>query len=145
MKPLLLFLLLLGKAWALQLEVPMAELFGRSTLVVVAEVTSHECRWAPGPEGRIESEYWLATASTLRGSVGDTLSLHIDGGTVGDIATWTEHEPRLFEDRRYLLFLTTDQSGRWRVLGGERGAIELKSDLSPNAPALSDIITEISP
>jgi hypothetical protein len=127
-------------ALAIQPPLNVTDLERLSDRIVVATVTSSECRWAAGPIGGIETIVWISPSAHLKGQATDSLHLVIEGGQLGYHQTWVEDEARLTEDRRYLLFLRKNQSGDWRVIGGPQGAIELRSHRAPEAPLLKAIL-----
>jgi hypothetical protein len=126
-------------ALALQPRLNVTELSQLSDRVVVAYVTSAEVRWSAGPEGGLETLVWLSPQHHLKGEPTDTLQVLVMGGELNYHQTWVEDEPKLIEDRRYLLFLRKNRAGNWRVLGGPQGAITLHSEQNPTAPYLKDI------
>lgn len=132
--------LCLSAALAVQQSFSVQDLFERSHLVVEAEVSSSEARFVQGAEGRIETQVWLTPLTAVSGNVPSDLTMTLDQGDIDGLWTRTEHEPMLAEDHRYLLFLIPDEEGGWDVLGGERGAWELRSVASPNAPSLTDVL-----
>jgi hypothetical protein len=97
-----------------------------------AEVTSQECEWLPGPEGRIGTRTWLAV-QPVRGLVGDTVEVVSDGGRIGEVVMWVEDEPELRLDHRYLLLLQRDGNA-WRVVSGAQGAWPLAHGVAPRIP-----------
>jgi hypothetical protein len=94
------------------------ELRERADLVVIAEVTSSEVRWAEGRRGGLETVVWLATTA------GETLEIVLPGGEKDGHYTRVEDVPRLLPDRSYLLHLIATPQG-WQVLGGEQGAVRV--------------------
>jgi hypothetical protein len=136
------FFLLTYSAFALQPRLNVTELERLSDRIVIAIVSSSECRWAAGATGGIETIVWLSPQRHLKGEPTDSLSLLIEGGQLGYHQTWVEDEVQLGEDHRYLLFLRQNQAGYWRVLGGGQGAIELYSEHTPGAPHLDEIFAD---
>lgn len=117
-------------AAAMQMDWDRSELCGRAAWVGVAEVSSMETRWVPGPEGAIERQVWLTVQYDLEGNLDqDTLSLTLRGGELDGLQHWVEHQPALRLDQPYLIMIEPDSEGGWQLLGGDRGAIAL--DLGP--------------
>jgi hypothetical protein len=123
-------------AEAAQIEMPMAELWGRAEAVVEARISRVDPFW--DESGGISSEACLSEVVALRGQAPMAACVHLESGQIGEHQTVAEDEPRLLEDRRYLLFLVRDDQGRLRILGGERGAWVVRSERSPRAPSLDE-------
>jgi hypothetical protein len=115
---------LVSSAFAAQIDWTRPQLCGLSTVVVVAEVTSTETRWAPGPDGGIETIVWFATREAVKGVAPEPLVLTLPGGRLGEIGHWVEDQPALTVDATYLLLLA-DTSEGLKILGGERGAVPI--------------------
>lgn len=112
---------------AAQIAWTRPQLCGLASVVVVAEVTSTETRWAPGPEGGIETIVWLAARESVKGVTPEPLALTLQGGRLGEVALWVEDQPALALDHTYLFLLAASPAGLV-VLGGERGAVPLATD-----------------
>ena len=112
---------------AAQIAWTRPQLCGLSSVVVVAEVTSTETRWAPGPDGGIETIVWLSPREAVKGIVPAPLALVLQGGSVDGIVLWVEDQPALALDHTYLLLLSESDAGLV-VVGGERGAVPLATD-----------------
>ena len=112
---------------AAQIAWTRPQLCGLSSVVVVAEVTSTETRWAPGPDGGIETIVWLAPREAVKGVVPEPLALVLLGGSLDGIGLWVEDQPALALDHTYLLLLSESDDGLV-VLGGERGAVPIAVD-----------------
>jgi len=146
-------LLASGAAWASQMNVSRTELCGVSDLVVVAEVTSGETRWATGPAGSIERVRWLHVHDLVRGSTGDTIEVILPGGTIGATGQWVEDVPELLGNTTYLLFLdaiesTTSSPGKasdssFHVVGGEQGAIRVARRAGERGEPLADVLASV--
>ncbi len=127
-------------AGALQIEMTPQQRFETSTLVVHAEVTSSEVNWDPSVVGGIATTVWLAPIETLRGQAPDAIEVLLPGGRIDGIVSQVDDAASLVEDRRYLLFLVSDDAGRWHVIGGRDGAVRVQTPgLSPG-PALDDVL-----
>lgn len=114
-------------AHASQIAWTRPQLCGMSSVVVVAEVTSTETRWAPGPDGGIETVVWLSPRESIKGLTPEPLALTLQGGRVGEVALWVEDQPALTLDHTYLFLLAESPAGLV-VIGGERGAVPLALD-----------------
>lgn len=113
-------------ASALQVSLSPRDLFEAADLVVVAETTSVETRWAAGADGHIERVAFLAPLHWYKNTAQTpTVEILLPGGTIGEFGTWVEDVPNLSTDQPYLLFLRQSEGGHWRVFGGEQGAIPL--------------------
>jgi len=116
---------LAAPAGAVQERLTAADRAARAELIVDAEVTSQNARWAATRDGDLETVVTLAVEQVVRGEAGELLELVLDGGRLGDHGTWVPDEPVLLDDIRYRLYLVRDGGGRWRVLGGPAGAVPL--------------------
>ncbi len=112
-------------ARAMQEDLTADQLAARAERIVRAEVTSLETRWAGTEAGDLETVAWVSVEQTLKGEQAHTLAVVLAGGRHGDLGAWVPDEPTLLADRRYELSLVRDDLGRWRVLGGPRGAVPL--------------------
>ena len=97
----------------------------RADLIVVAEPTSMECRYALDQDWALETEVWLAPLATLKGSMPAELSLVLPGGTVGALGVTVEDVPELHLDQPVVLLLAQTPQG-WVVVGAELGAIPVR-------------------
>lgn len=120
-------------SWALSTTTDPVALCKLADAVVVAEVTSGETEWAPGPRGDLRTRAWAAVTEVLRGSPGDTVEVLSWGGRLDGLVQTVEDQPRLEEDHRYVLLLSRDGDA-WRVTGGEHGAWPLAHGAPPTVP-----------
>lgn len=134
-------------AEAAQLRLTRAELCTVSDLVLVAEVTSGETRWADGTAGGIERIRWVAVRHLVSGGTrpsqaSNTVEVVLPGGTIGELTQWVEDVPELLGNSTYLLFLA-ETDGELRVVGGEQGAVRIAERTGqkgePLARALSSV------
>lgn len=129
-------LFVVAAAFALTTTTDPADLCPLADAVVVAEATSAETEWAPGPRGDLRTRTWLAVSEVLRGSPGDTVELLAPGGTLQGLVQTVEDAARLQLDHRYVLLLTrTDEA--WRVTGGAAGVFPLPHGVA--APTLAEV------
>ncbi len=104
------------------MEIEAVDWRAHADLILVAEVTSAEVRWAEGPRGGLETIVWLAPREIRQGEPGrSALQLVLGGGEMDGHFTRVEGVPELETDRAYLLHLVSTPSG-WQIIGGERGA-----------------------
>ena len=132
---------LLAMAHAVEPQVSLGQKMRAAELVVVAEVTSTEPRWAEGPRGGIETVVWLAVETTLAGEPEHSLEVVVPGGRIGQHATGSSAAAELAVDGRYLVLLSRDDAGLWRVFAPS-AAIRLQSETAPRAPTLADLAPE---
>jgi len=123
-------------AWALTSSADPAALCALADAVVVAEVTSTETEWAPGPRGDLRTRSWGAVSAVLMGTPPSTVEILSLGGTLQGLVQHVEHEPTLRVDHRYVLLLSRDGDA-WRVTGGEAGLVPLAHGAP--APKLSEV------
>jgi len=131
-----------GAAWAAQHQVSRAELCEVSDLVVVAEVTSGETRWATGAAGAIERVRWLHVHDLVRGAAGETVEVLLPGGTIGATGQWVEDVPELLGNTTYLLFLDA-VGASFQVIGGDQGAIRVARRPGERGEPLADVLASV--
>ncbi len=131
-----------GAAWAAQMRVNREQLCGVSDLVVLAEVTSGETRWATGPAGAIERVRWLHVHDLVRGATGDTIEVILPGGTIGGTGHWVEDVPELLGNTTYLLFLDAVGEG-FQVIGGDQGAIRVARRPGERGEPVADVLASV--
>jgi hypothetical protein len=116
----------------MQIALPPEELYARAELIVDAEPTSSEVRWAAGDDGDLETEVWLAPLQRVKGTVDGPLSIVLPGGSRDGWRVAVEDVPTLPVDRPVRLFLIRSGSG-WAVLGGEQGVLRLDDRPPPTS------------
>jgi hypothetical protein len=116
-------------ASALMREVPLHDLVGGSAAIVRAEVTGVESHWT-ADHTTIVSDVTLRVAESWAGGLapGSRLALEVEGGEVGDIGIFVEHQPRFHAGERVVLFLRSDPSARLRVNALEQGKFSVVDD-----------------
>ena len=120
----------LGAMWiavsasAMQMDVTPAQLCSISTAVVVGEVTDIETRWVEGEQGAIERLAAVSVQQTPYGSLDQDIVVTLPGGTLNGLVHWVEDVPKLQVDTAYMMTLE-QRDGRWMVIGGEAGAVQL--------------------
>jgi hypothetical protein len=124
------------------MDVTRAELCGVSDLVVLAEVTSGETRWASGPAGAIERVRWLHVHDLVRGDAGDTIEVILPGGRIGGTGHWVEDVPELLGNTTYLLFLEATANG-YEVVGGEGGATRIARRPGERGEPIADALASV--
>jgi hypothetical protein len=110
-------------AEAFRLAVPLSELCGLSTLVVVGEVTTLSSQWSSQAQGSLETMADVSVVQVLRGGPRSDVVITSPGGEMGDLVQTVEEAARLRVDVRYLLLLTARPHGSFVVTGGEAGAV----------------------
>ncbi len=118
-----------GAAHALMVEVPLDRLVAGSEAVVQARVVTVESHWT-GDRSTIGTDVLLSVEESWFGAhaAGVPLRLQVEGGEVGDVGVWVEHQPRFTAGEHVLLFLATDPSARLRVNALEQGKFRLEGD-----------------
>ena len=123
----------LGAMWiaftasAMQMDVTPAQLCSISTAVVVGEVTDIETRWVEGDHGAIERLASISVQQTPHGSLDQDIVVTLPGGTLNGLVHWVVDVPQLQVDTSYMMTLE-QRDGRWLVIGGEAGAVQLATD-----------------
>ncbi|MCB9745010.1 MAG: hypothetical protein H6741_08385 [Alphaproteobacteria bacterium] len=141
MRRLLLLLTASPAVMAFRVNIPRPALCERAELVVVAEVTGAETRWAAGPEGGIETLSDLAVIEVVKGRPPQDLRVLSPGGALGGLRYSVEDAAALRVDHRYLLLLDPVDGG-FRVVGGVDGAIPLRwGDSGPGEDRVEAIAT----
>jgi hypothetical protein len=131
-----------GAAWAAQVKVSRPQLCEVSDLVVLAEVTSGETRWATGTAGAIERVRWLHVHDLVRGSAGDTIEVILPGGTIGGTGQWVEDVPELLGNTTYLLFLDVVGTSL-QVIGGDQGAVRVARRPGERGEPIADVLASV--
>ena len=72
----------------------------------------------------------------------DDREVILPGGSIGDISQWVEDVPNLEMDRTYLIFLG-EHDGRLQIIGGDQGAIPIRSADYPAGEPLNQAITSV--
>lgn len=114
---------------AAQLPLTRAEICSISDTVIVGEVTDVETRWVEGTDGQIERLASLVHFQNAAGESTGDLTVTLAGGSMGELTHWVEDQPELKANQTYMLFLERFERG-WRVVGGERGAIAIQTQIS---------------
>jgi hypothetical protein len=127
-----------------QIELSRPELCELASVVVVAEVTSDEVRWAAAPDGGIETVVWLHTDDVVHGHLGGGLQLVLAGGAIGDVEQRVEDVPKLAIDGTYLLFLAPSPTG-FVIIGGEQGAVRVGDGNEPVEAAIASLGSACAP
>ena len=128
---------------AMQLDLTREALCEFVPSVVLAQAGEPEVLWAPGPEGAIETRVWLVGPTTIKGELFQDGELVLPGGTLGDLTHWVEDVPALQTGHTYLFFLTTDSQGDTRLVGGKRGAVQIRQSENGPGVLLDDALTSL--
>ncbi len=130
---LMLILLGTGSAGAVMVELDPATLTALSDATVIGTVRSVESRWA-ADGGTIETVVRFTVDETVAGAdPGDTVSIIVAGGTVGDVTQWVEDEPSFFPGQEAGLFLTRAPDRTYRVTGLAQGQYLLEDSAGPKS------------
>lgn len=125
---LLLGLLLLIGAGALSatsaIQLDVATLTEKSSLIVVGKVESSECKWDAAKTG-IWTHYDFTVTETLKGAHKKTREVVIRGGVVGEVGQHVAGAGSLEEGVEYVLFLWKDDDDRMRLQGMRQGAFKI--------------------
>jgi hypothetical protein len=121
----LLFLLVIGSGALVQaamVEVPLKATTTQATEIVQGEVISQSSDWNPGYQ-TILTDVVVRVDESIKGSlsVGQTITIRIEGGEVGETGIWVEHQPRFRDAEEVLLFLRYDEEGHHAVQSLEQG------------------------
>jgi hypothetical protein len=122
----LLFLLLLAAvaptSWAAMVAVPLQTTTAQATAIVQGKVISQASAW--GRDHRtILTDVVVRVDESFKGSLaaGQTITIRVEGGEVGETGIWVEHQPRFRDSENVLLFLTSEQTGVRTVQSLEQG------------------------
>ena len=107
---------------ALQLDV--ATLTDKSSLIIVGKVDSKECKWDAAKAG-IWTHYAITVSETLKGTHEKSRDVVIRGGVVGDIGQHVSGAGSLDTGAEYVLFLWEDDDKRLRLQGMRQGAFKV--------------------
>jgi hypothetical protein len=113
-------LLLATPTAALMREIPLPTLAATSDAIVSAHVVSRQSHWLASPH-IIVTDVRLHVDEAWSGALarGDEISLRVEGGIVGRIRMWSEHQPIFAVGEQVVLFLSRGES--WSVNGLEQG------------------------
>jgi hypothetical protein len=121
----LVLVLCAGAAYATSaVQLDVAALTEKSSLIVVGTVDSKECKWDAGKAG-IWTHYELTVAETLKGTHEKSREVVIRGGVVGEIGQHVSGAGSLDKGAEYVLFLWKDDDGRLRLQGMRQGAFKV--------------------
>lgn len=109
---------------AVVVRLSLAELVGEADTIVETVVRRAESRWSDDGR-RIETAVSVEVSEGLRGAgKGETLTVHVLGGKVGNIRMKVPGSPVLAEGQEVLLFLVK-QGARRQILGFNQGVFDL--------------------
>jgi hypothetical protein len=89
--------------------------------VAIGEVTGLETSWK---EDQLVTLADFSVQRLLKGPAGDSLSILLPGGQLGELRQSISEAPRLEVDHRYLLLLQPGEGG-YTVVGGPDGVLPL--------------------
>ena len=121
---LILLLLAASSSRAAMVDRSVEEVTQRAETVVLGEVTDQRSHWTD--EGWIVTDVELRVTERWKGEaeIGETLTVRLLGGEVGDRGLWVEHEPRLHAGETTVLFLS-ERAGSLRVESAEQGCLRV--------------------
>jgi hypothetical protein len=111
-----------GPVFAQQKKLALEQLTERADIVAVGTVSGLSSAWN-AERTRITTEVTIQVDQTLKGTPGGLLTLTIPGGEVGDAGELYSHVPRFQREEQVVVFAARDNSGRYRIAGGEQGKI----------------------
>jgi hypothetical protein len=119
---LLLVLVLATAAQAAMLEVPLKTTTNKAAEIVRGEVISQKSDWTLG-EQLIYTDVTIRVEESLKGGLqaGQKVTIRVEGGVVGEIRLWVEHQPRFHDEEKVLLFLREAPDGAYEVQSVEQG------------------------
>lgn len=124
--------LMLGSANAdaVLLRLSQEEMVEASSEVVRGRITSLKSEWTPDRKS-IVTQVTLRVTEGWTGKLGAgaDVVLTVDGGTIGGITVFVEHEPVFWDGEDVVLFLQPDKRGRLRVTGAEQGKLTVAGTL----------------
>jgi len=123
---LLLLLLLAASAQAAMIEVPLKTTTVQAVEIVQGEVVSQSSDWDFGYR-TIYTDVVVRVDESLKGDLqtGQTVTLRVEGGEVGEIGIRVEHQPRFLDQEKVLLFLSDGPEGKRAVQSLEQGKFTL--------------------
>jgi len=109
-------------AQAAMLEVPLKTTTNKAAQIVRGEVISQKSDWDQG-EQVIYTDVTVRVDESLKGSLqaGQTITIRVEGGVVGEMGLRVEHQPRFHDDEKVLLFLREAPEGGYQVQSVEQG------------------------
>ncbi len=109
-------------AGAAMVEVPLEVVAGRASVIVQGKVTGQRSRWTEDG-GTIVTDVTVRVSEALKGGAGagDEVTFQVEGGEVGEVGIWVEHQPRFLPDQEVLLFLRPAEGGALAVQCAEQG------------------------
>ncbi|MBZ0138011.1 MAG: hypothetical protein K8I27_16770 [Planctomycetes bacterium] len=121
----LLLLLCVGELSATSaVQLDVAALTEKSSLVVVGKVDSSECKWDAAKAG-IWTHYDLTVTETLKGAHEKSREVVIRGGVVGEVGQHVAGAGSLETGAEYVLFLWKDDDDRLRLQGMRQGVFQI--------------------
>jgi hypothetical protein len=118
-----------GSATALMVEVPFHQVAQGAEAIVQGTVIDRQSRWTEDGH-TIVTDVLIRVNEALKGdlSAGDYVTVLIEGGEVGDVGIWVEHQPRFLEREEVFVFLQRTGDGACQVQQLEQGKFTSVAD-----------------
>ena len=102
-------------------------------VIVVGRVAGLVHEWT-SDHARIQTRVTFAVDQTIKGAdAGRNITVIVPGGEVDGVGEWYSHTARFMQDEDVVLFAKKDQSGSYRVAGGEEGKLTITKDARTGA------------
>jgi hypothetical protein len=121
--------LLATQVQAVMVEVPLEQTADKAVMIVQGTVVDQVSHWTS--DGRtIVTDVTLRIADAIKGAAkaGGYVTFQVEGGEVGEIGIWVEHQPRFTVDQDVLVFLRPGDGGTLAVQHAELGRYTLFGD-----------------
>ena len=117
-------------AGAMMIKVPLGDLTKQAGSVLRGRVVSTRSAWT-ADRATIVTEVTITVNETWKGAApaGNTVTLTVPGGEVGDEGIAVEHAPVFAKDEDVVLFLEPQADGGLRVSADEQGKYTVFGDL----------------
>lgn len=124
------------------------ELVQASEVVAVGKVRQKKAAWN-STRTRIETTVTLEVSEYLKGTGGNSISITVPGGEVGEIGELYSHTARFEKDEEVVVFARRDKTNRFQVAGGSSGKHSISTDsatgekLIGGVRRLKDFVAEV--
>ena len=113
----------------------------QSDVIVVGKVGHLTSAWTEGKK-MIETRVSVSVDQTIKGSIEErSITVVVPGGEIDGVGEWYSHTPRFGQDEDIVLFANKDQSGQYRVSGGEFGKVVIKKDVKTGSKIIQNFGT----
>ncbi len=120
-----------GTSTALLPDFTKEELIQQSQSIILGTVQELRCAWS-------EDHTQIFTYATLKiqdqfkgQAVGETLTIQIPGGTVGDMTQWVSDTPKLETGMKVILHTFKQDTGYNWIYGWEKGVLAVQDEAIP--------------